>query len=291
VRGNQNRLNEFRLTLKLGQRNLAPRQRGYPCQGAFLGTDCRTTFRRVIPSRVDELLYSLEVETKQRWDFSELSVKAIRLGDFDCRVEGSELTARPALDFEDEESARAALEPLLADWSAVIELDHRVPLRFRFVGARVRNPREEEGSPVTYHVSRAFATAYDVAGVDPKLHVLPSPPSFADASDLRLIRERLREYRFGRGALLQVGGYAYTVFTRRYGGRKNAPTKMNVEPKILETLNDISSNRSHPQHERKSLRGKPQLTDDEQTWVEAAIVALVKQAGAIDAGTSPKSLR
>jgi hypothetical protein len=235
----------------------------------------------VIPSRVQELLYSLEVgETRQRWDLSELSVKSLLLGGFDCRVERTHLEARPVVDFEDEEAARAALDPLLADWSAVIELDHHLPLRFRFVGARVRKSREDEDeSPVLYRVSRELGIAYELAEVDAKLHVLPPPSPFADSSDLRVIRERLREYRLGRERLLALGYYAYTAFTRRYGGHKNAPTAMDVDPTIFAALNDLTSNRSSLQHERKSLHGKPQLTEKERAWVEAAIVALVKQAG------------
>lgn len=246
----------------------------------------------MLPSRVVELSYVLEAgETMQRWDFTELFAESIYLSDFDCRVEGMEVTVRPLADFADEKSARAALEPRLADWAAVIELDLHVPLTFRFAGARVQKQRETESTPVLYSVGREIGLAWDVAEVDAKLRELPLPSPFADSADLRVIRERLREYRVGRERLLALGYYAYTAFTRRYGGSKNVPTAMRTEPTVLDTLNDLTSNRSSAQHERKSRARKPPLTQKEQVWIEAAIVALIKQAGAIDAGARPETIR
>jgi hypothetical protein len=192
-------------------------------------------------------------------------------------------------DIEDEESARAIVEPLLASWAATIELDHHVPLRFRFTGSRVRKGGDEEGD-ATHRVTREVATAWEVSRADARLESLPTPVAFVESPDLRLIRERLRQYRLGRHPLLVLGYHAYTIFTGRFGGRRNAPTAMNVDGAIFETLNDLTSNRSSPQHERKALRNKPRLSDAERAWVESAIVALVKQAGAIDAGAQPKRL-
>jgi hypothetical protein len=247
-------------------------------------------------SRVDQLTYSITVgEARQQWNLSEVERRTVRLGAFECSVEpheaGAYLVATPLSDFDDDASARAALEPFLLSWEATIELDHHVPIQFRFTGSRVRLPPEEwEGEQPRYRVGRDLAIVYEVAEVDATLHRLPDPTPYEEPIRLRVLRDRIREYRLGRERLLGLGYYASTVFTQRFGGGRETPRRMNVEPEVLKTLAEVSSERSSPEHERKALN-KPALTPSERHWLEVAIPLLARRMGELEAGQQPPLLR
>ena len=51
---------------------------------------------------------------------------------FECTVTRERLTAKPVIDYPDEDSARAALEPTLHAWEATTELIDGYPVRFDF---------------------------------------------------------------------------------------------------------------------------------------------------------------
>jgi hypothetical protein len=246
-------------------------------------------------SRVDQLTYSITVgEARQRWDLSELEPRTVRLAEFECGVErheaGVQLVATPLRDFDDDASARAALEPLLLSWEATIELDRQIPIQFRFVGSRVRLAREEwEGEQPRYRVGRELGIVYEIAEVDASLHHLPDPAPYEEPIRLRVLRDRIREYRLGRERLLALGYYASTVFTQHFGGGRETPRHMNVEPQVLKTLAEVSSDRSSPEHERKALN-KPALTPAERQWLEVAIPLLARRMGELEAGQQPPLL-
>lgn len=231
--------------------------------------------------RVESLRYAISSVAAERWEVDFDPHERV-LGRFRCEVSGSDLLAFPLESVFSEEEARAELEPALRRWEAAMELGMHAPCRFAFAGATVLQP-PAEGGEIQRHVVAAWTVnvgARISARVRPQ--ELPEPPlSFAEPADLRLLRERIRDYRLGRDRLLGVANFALTTFWKRYGGKRATPGRMNVEPAVLATLNELSSNRTSDQHGRKALR-KPELSRAEQTWVEAVVPALALRMGQVE---------
>jgi hypothetical protein len=237
--------------------------------------------------RLASLSYRVLCRVPERWDLSNLGGQSFSLGGFDCEIEGQSLEARPRVDFPDEESARAELEPLLDQWEAVIELERQVPVRFRFRGSYISQPAEvDEQGNITRRAGVLAAVEMRASGrVVTGVSSLPPPSPFSEPAELRVLRERIRDYRHGRERLLALGYFAYTTFTGHYGGGRNVAKAMKVEPAVFEMLNELTSKRTSPEHGRKAIRG-PALSDEEHRWVEVAVVALAKRMGEVEAGVS-----
>jgi hypothetical protein len=173
-----------------------------------------------------------------------------------------------------------------------MDLTADIPARFHFVNTEVDLPPAEPGQGVVVRVSGGMA--WHVPGVIRRRHAplqLPPPsPNFREPEELREIRGRLRDLRMGRDRLLAVGAYAREKLFAKYGGKKEAPERMNVDQDVFDTLTDPTGERIHPVHGRKGIRDAPQLQDDEATWVRAAIVALAVRMGELEAGASPSPL-
>ena len=138
--------------------------------------------------RLGTLDYRLVSEVPERWDLSALEDHSFEVGDFECTIKGDTLNARPQTHFEDEQSGRAALEPHLETWAAVIELESQVPIRFRYGEASVFVPNrvDEEGN-VTHTRLVSGAVSFEGAGsfsVKTALRTLPAPAPFMEPPDL-----------------------------------------------------------------------------------------------------------
>ena|SRR2546425_12729256 len=71
---------------------------------------------------------------------------SVRLGRFEAELRDGVLSARPDDDFDDEQAARDALEPLLGDWEAIAYLDGNHRISFDFMNADIRDLNPESGS-------------------------------------------------------------------------------------------------------------------------------------------------
>lgn len=240
--------------------------------------------------RVVSMSYTIASELPKRWDLSRLEPMSVHLGDFDCALSSGVLSVEPKIRYVDEDAARAALEPLLAGWEALIELEARAPVRFHFRGSTVMKQRER--GTVGGELGISAGAGASVEGYATEFPTeLPAPTArFVEAPELRLLRERIRDCRLGRDRLLAVGAYATDVFTTRFGGKAELSRQMRVEDAVVKTLKTLTGNRVHPRHGRKGLANLPQLTEAEAEWVSAAVIALARRMGELDAGARPPLL-
>lgn len=94
---------------------------------------------------------------------------------FDCTVADGRLTVEPTVDYPDEASARAALEPWLQAWEADAELSQNCPLSFIFMYSHVVKigPGANLGSLAGVAMGVATAGSVSVSVVH---GVFPAPP-------------------------------------------------------------------------------------------------------------------
>jgi hypothetical protein len=85
---------------------------------------------------------------------------------------------------------------------------------------------------------------------------------------------------------------AYLVLTRlefEYGGRDQAAAALNVSPRVLRKLGELTT-RNDPAERRKVKGSVNPLAEPERTWLFAVIPRLVLQVAEIEAGSTPPVL-
>src|ERR1019366_5866817 len=102
-----------------------------------------------------ESLRVLKITYRQRWSPNALRVAdsaapppAFRVGEFDASLKRDIWVFVPRADFYSEETARAALEPMLRDWETEWDLLHNLRVSFEFDDCVFEQPPRVEGEPV-----------------------------------------------------------------------------------------------------------------------------------------------
>jgi hypothetical protein len=216
---------------------------------------------------------------------------AVELGRFDVEVAPSadgvsRLTARSSAFGTDLDAARHDFWPRLQAWGAQISFAKHFQVRYVPQEARSLVDGEIVGP------SRVGQSWDLQLYVGEPLKSLPIPsPRCEITSAVVDIDRHWREYCQGRSRLTVAANYACTVLKRTFHPRDAGQwAKARIDTNVLETLNDLSSNRSHPLHERKSLERADRLSDAETDWLRATIPAIGLHLLALAAGDEPPQL-
>jgi len=204
-----------------------------------------------------------------------------KLGDFNVRLEGTTLSATPLVDFSSEETARAAMEPLLADWEVEWDLRHGLGMAFSFESCSLEPVGGSGGKNFKVHVA---GTVNVSASMSVSRSDFPPLPSALKSTPLiRELRARLHDVRDERERLLVGAQWILTRLEGHYGGRAAAAKALSVSGKALDELGR-QCDRNDPEIGRKARRPPDPLSPEEKGWVLYAVIALVIRAAEVEAG-------
>ena len=191
-----------------------------------------------------------------------------------------------------EEAARMVVEEYLRAWEIDLALQrNRTSLRFAFDRAKVvdRNP-PPPGTPVTVNLGAAKlgVSAMSATPTVATREYPPPPKNFVADTDTRAMWEQYERYLQGHDRLLPM---AYSCLTRLEFRAKSHPVKGNkreraanmyrIDVDVLDKLGDFTTNLGDEVEARK-LTPQSELrppTDQEVTWIEAALKLIICQAG------------
>lgn len=209
----------------------------------------------------------------------------LSLGDFDCVLEGTVLTATPRGAYPTEAEATAAMEPHLRAWELELELDRGYRVEFRLTGSHAVDA--EPGQPKHFVVGIGeHLTMSDSLQVTAHTD-LPSPTAtYQPTPRVQQLVIRLRDLREGRE---KAASAAYAILTDiehtfGSGDRGAAAQALNVSSKLLTTLSRLASGQ-HPTEGRKVAKADP-LTDADLDWLRRAVPLLVRRAAAVESGAT-----
>jgi hypothetical protein len=208
------------------------------------------------------------------------------LGPFKWTLENGVLRAVPTVDFNDRQTAKEAIEPLLRNWEQsafLAEPFHRI--RFDYDGSEIEELNPMPGYKFAFAedaVGSGFAAANAVVSRDNPSYPGPAPDFVRTALTDRLT-ERLRRVRDGHTELTSAAYFILSTLEHEFGGpaelRSVVVTTLAVDRPVLNTLGDLSS-RPDPDQGRKGKGGAPTpLTPNEMAWMRAAMIRLIRRAG------------
>ena len=242
-----------------------------------------------------ESLRLLKITYRQKWTPNRLRVSdralppaSFRVGEFDASLENGIWVFVPRADFYSEESARAALEPLLRDWETEWDLVHNLRVTFDFDDCVFEQPTRVEGEPFAVSGKLTVKEVSLTASYAVALSQYPVPPSFTVHSSplVARLRARWHEIEVGRDSLLAGAYWFLTTFETEFGGsRRSAAKNLVVEYAVLSKLGDLTA-RNDPIKGRKNKGPIALLSDDERAWVRDAVKTLMRRAVEVRSGHS-----
>lgn len=215
--------------------------------------------------------------------------------EFEGVLDSGKFTARMLEHFPTEVEARASVDAFLRAW----EISHgvnsgRAELHFVFDHSEIT-----DRAPLLPGEMRMNATLGQLTmtghAVTMRLgrKVYPAPPQRFVASDaVELMWMRHQRYKNGGEPLYSMAYACMTVIGAgaRGGSRMGAASKYNIGLDVLNKLGDLSSDRGTPQEARKITPNLQQATPDEIAWLEAVVLALIRQVGEVEGGAYPAQL-
>ncbi len=213
----------------------------------------------------------------------------VTLGDFECEVSGTTVTAFPAKRFETVEEARAELEPYLRDWEA--ELDLRgLPVRFDFATSHEKADAEE--GQAQHHNVTATASVGVSATVSVKATVTLAAPrgEYRATPVVDYLRFRWLSAAKTYNELPTSSAYALLTFLEsHFGGRDAVATRLNVSSNVLSAAGRLSA-RADPLQGRKLKGVSKPLTPEDLGWLNSFIEVVGKRAAYVESGNMPADL-
>ncbi len=237
-----------------------------------------------MPARVEQLVYAVEWEAQDARIHS--AHQELQIGDFDCVIDGTTMTARPRRTFATEGEADESLAPRLQSWAYDLELDHGQPVKFRLSESR---SIDEETGPITTRRRQVSASAaLSFAGsldISPST-LLPLPTGvYQHSVQVDALLQRWRDLRRGRAKVTVAAYDLFTDLEESYGqgDLRKAADRLNVSRSLLEEVSKLANGR-HPTEARKVSNSGVRLTDADLARLCRAVLLLVRRAVAVESG-------
>ena len=225
---------------------------------------------------VEALQYSLVTDVGD--DFAKAQDCAVSNEQFEGTLSQGILTLRPKQHFSTEVEARTIADRFARAWEISAGLGQTRPiLRFRFSGAQLvdRAPtpgRVEIAASDTVSLSERWSvtTAY-------LSYPLPPTSEFRLIPEVEALWDRFGGYRAGRELLLNMAYFSLTLIANFGGGSKRqAAAAYKIDAKILDKIGELTSERGDHLIARKLTKRTGPLTLAEASWLEAAILAIMR---------------
>ncbi|HMH48858.1 MAG TPA: hypothetical protein VK548_01400 [Candidatus Acidoferrum sp.] len=242
---------------------------------------------------VESLIY--RVETEGTLHFQDPPPLDHQTHAFDLRVDDGRLTMTMKDHYASRDEAREAVKSFLEGWEIDWALRNggRREIKFVYEKANVvdREPRPPGATVIN-------AETWDMPWVGGEAHVVvnvsayPVPPSaFRIPPDVETLWNRYEGFMKGKEPLLSMAYFCLTVVETMYGGgsRSRAGTVLQIDPKVLNKLGELTSERGDAATARKVKPGPARpLSGAESAWVDETIRAIIRRAGNLVAGGTPE---
>ena len=178
--------------------------------------------------------------------------------------------------FSTEESARAAVQPFIDRWEFKASLRSgpgRFHLRYRQPVIIDRNPTSGVMT-VTVHDTLLISDEFSFRVSEQ----YPEPPSANPMNihdpDVKSMHTRLMGYYQGHEPLTTMSQFCLTVLERKFGGRREAARRCNIDPKVLGKIGYLSTKKGG-QQARKAEGADTELSSQETSFLTQAITRLI----------------
>lgn len=246
----------------------------------------------MIDPHIESLIYS--VKPSEFVEYENPPPLKFETDIFEGTLENHVLTCSMKAHFPTENEARAAIEGTLRAWEIDAALRRGRPdIAFVFQKSALvdRNPsKDRRGNQVVFSASLKVSGTYHLVV---KTGLYPPPPqSFYVTPDVEALWTRYEGYLRGREPLLPMAYFCLTVIEAAHSGRANTAKQLNVEEAILRKMGELTSTRGDPSTARKMRpqSTKQPLSGAENTWLEEALKALIRQLAEVHSSTSPRNL-
>jgi hypothetical protein len=208
----------------------------------------------------------------------------LTLGDFDCTIEGAQLTARPKGQYANATEGRTALEPLLDTWALQLELENGYRVEFRLSGSLAK---EAKADGTTHHqvglheyLSISDALSVDIGGR------IPEPRGRYVAGPLTSkYLGYVRDLAAGRDKVTHIAYMVLTDLENEFGDRQRAAESLAVSRALLTEVGKLSAGQ-HETEGRKTVSDAVVLTSADLDWLGRAVRALVRRTAEVEAGAT-----
>lgn len=193
------------------------------------------------------------------------------------------LSAAPPMPMS-EDATRSALTPILETWSAELEVEHRLPVIFYYLGADLESAKDTAGTAVVAGAATASAGALDPTVVA-KNGTPPEPNlSWRDTEVASLARVMcLRPFRNGARPVADAAYWLSTHLKAWAGSDEGAATQLKVSVNYIKCLGKLGGGSD----ERKVSRSSRTLTPQDKAWLGEALEELIRRLHLVESGLDP----
>ncbi len=209
---------------------------------------------------------------------------------FDIQIANEEVRFTMRAHFATEDTARQAAEPFIKTWefeTALRQGRNTFTLVFRnaHIVDRKPNPpnsgsRDRERRAL--HVSARFDGGLDgtlsaAVQLQPSAPYPPPPCNNVEVtSTVQQMSDRYLDFREGKEPLPALAYFCLTCLEACAGGRSKAAAKFAVDKRVLDGIGRLAAEKGGL-HARKAQGRSHALTDDEESFLKAAVPALIRR--------------
>jgi hypothetical protein len=211
----------------------------------------------------------------------------VTLGNFDCVIEASTLTATPRDKIAEQADAIVLLDPLLAAWALQLELEQGWRVAFR-IGSAISEETPSDGPKVVKLTLADHIGMSDSASVEARTDLPPPNKGYAASPTIDGYLGRLRDVQEGREKVSAAVYYIVDDIEHRFGSGDSAAAaaKIRVSRALLDQVRNLASRGGHPAQSRKATLRAHELPLQEADieWLRKAMRLLVKRCAEVESG-------
>ena len=184
------------------------------------------------------------------------------------------------------DDARKAVDQLLRVWELADALQRgRREIRFVFQKAQVIDRDPPPGSQVcSFHTAGTIQASGRFSLRVARAEYPAFPQHFTTSPDVETLWYRYEGYVQGREPLPSMAYFCQSFIEKVLArGRDDAATEYHIQRKVLEILGNLHSHKgdltTRRKMEHEQERDAPQVTQQEVTWMEAALKMLIWRVG------------
>lgn len=238
-------------------------------------------------SQVIELYYRLE--TIKTVDFKAAPPIEGETTAFNYSLNNGKLTIKLKQHCSSVEEAQNLVDDFLRSWEIDDAIrNSRKRIEFVFDNVKIIDPNNPNNIIIyTGGVSLKIGGSGEMKSIYPRY---PSPPNFFKISpDVQTLWQRYEGYLNNHEPLQSMANACRTFPISLAGNKKNAAQKFAIDIKVLNKLGELTAeNRGDKKSVRKFKSGvspRP-LSPIENEWIKAALMAIIRRVGEIDAAAS-----
>jgi hypothetical protein len=184
--------------------------------------------------------------------------------------------------FDSIEDAKLAIEGILKAWEIQSDISGSIGgLRFSYSSATVVDRAPPDDRPrVTLLAANEEIRLTDKLFVEQVRNTYPAPPiDFVTTPLVESVARRWMRQLEGHEPLQASAYFILTVIESSFGGRNGAASALKIDKSVLSKLGELTSIRGDSDSARKATAQLSPLTQNEDRWIRAAVVEIIRRLG------------